>query len=142
MPRDRCCAARPIAARTSSGSDCERRTHCGISVPFRLGPECNRRSFVVPGFGIALASRRPAPPRHPGEEMSIRRASIVTGSIVTVALAWSIASAFAATRVVYVDAHAKSGGTGRSWNDAYRSLDDALRAARTGDQVWVADGTY
>jgi predicted outer membrane repeat protein len=74
--------------------------------------------------------------------MSIRRASIVTGSIFTVALVWSIASAFAATRVVYVDAHAKSGGTGRSWNDAYRSLDDALRAARTGDQVWVADGTY
>ena len=72
--------------------------------------------------------------------MNVRR--VLTGSILTAVAAWSIATAVAATRVVYVDAQAASGGTGRSWNDAYRSLDDALRAARSGDQVWVAEGTY
>jgi predicted outer membrane repeat protein len=72
--------------------------------------------------------------------MNVRR--VLTGSILTAAAAWSIATAFAATRIVYVDAHARSGGTGRSWNDAYRTLDEGLRTARSGDQVWVAEGTY
>ena len=44
--------------------------------------------------------------------------------------------------VLYVDASATGAGTGASWTDAYVSLQDALAAAQSGDEVWVADGVY
>ena len=34
------------------------------------------------------------------------------------------------------------GGSGTSWSDAFKTIDDALSVATDGDQIWVAEGTY
>ena len=49
-------------------------------------------------------------------------------------------AAFGQARVHYVRAGAS--GAGVSWADATGDLAGALRAARSGDEVWVAQGTY
>ncbi|TLV02872.1 choice-of-anchor Q domain-containing protein [Dyadobacter luticola] len=46
--------------------------------------------------------------------------------------------AFAATRYVKPDAT----GTGASWNDASGNIQNMINASSSGDQVWVAGGTY
>ncbi len=43
---------------------------------------------------------------------------------------------------IFVAADASGAGTGGSWTDAYTNLQVALAAATTGDQIWVAAGTY
>lgn len=44
--------------------------------------------------------------------------------------------------VLYVDIDATGGNNGTSWADAFVSLTDALSAATSGKQIWMADGTY
>ena len=43
---------------------------------------------------------------------------------------------------IFVDNSASGGDTGVSWTDAYISLQSALDAAASGNQIWVAKGTY
>ena len=43
---------------------------------------------------------------------------------------------------LYVNIKAKGNNTGTSWVDAYNYLGDALKAAKYGDEVWVAKGIY
>jgi uncharacterized repeat protein (TIGR01451 family) len=44
---------------------------------------------------------------------------------------------------IYVDVQATTGANhGGSWHDAYTNLQDALKTAVVGDQIWVARGTY
>lgn len=45
-------------------------------------------------------------------------------------------------RVVRVSAAAVGANDGSSWADAYVDLQDALASALTGDELWVAGGTY
>jgi len=44
--------------------------------------------------------------------------------------------------VLHVNADATGTDTGASWTDAFTDLQDALAAARAGDRIWVAAGTY
>ncbi|MEA3376525.1 MAG: right-handed parallel beta-helix repeat-containing protein [Chloroflexota bacterium] len=43
---------------------------------------------------------------------------------------------------IYVDADAGPGGDGSSWGDAYTDLQEGLKVARPGDEIWVAEGVY
>ena len=45
-------------------------------------------------------------------------------------------------RIIYVDAQASFGGDGSSWTNAYKYLQDALRTASSGEQIYVAQGIY
>jgi len=42
----------------------------------------------------------------------------------------------------YVDWQSSGLNNGQSWSDAYRNLHDALSASDSGDEIWVARGTY
>jgi hypothetical protein len=42
---------------------------------------------------------------------------------------------------VYVDGR-RTGGDGSSWQEAYRTVEEAIRAAGPGQEIWVADGIY
>jgi hypothetical protein len=44
--------------------------------------------------------------------------------------------------IIYVDADVASSGNGTSWGSAYKYLTDAITAAQSGDQIWVAEGVY
>ncbi len=54
----------------------------------------------------------------------------------------STGAAHADGNIIFVDANAVGTGSGASWADAYTDLQLALSAAATGDQIWVAAGTY
>jgi len=45
-------------------------------------------------------------------------------------------------KLLYVDADATGADDGSSWGDAYNYLQDALAAAISGDEIWVAEGIY
>lgn len=50
--------------------------------------------------------------------------------------------AFVGAKVIYVDQRAAGANTGDSWQDAFTSLTSALAAARAGDLIRCAGGTY
>src|SRR5688572_14778706 len=64
---------------------------------------------------------------------------LVLSSIAAVLLA---APSARAQTIWHVDASAAPGGDGSSWANALDSLQPALDAAASTDQIWVAAGTY
>ena len=44
--------------------------------------------------------------------------------------------------IIYVNSNATSGGNGKNWASAYTDLQDALKSACVGDQIWIAKGIY
>jgi hypothetical protein len=45
-------------------------------------------------------------------------------------------------KIIYVDDNASEGEDGTSWSTAHKYLQDALAVAESGDEIWVAEGTY
>src|SRR3982750_1313077 len=43
---------------------------------------------------------------------------------------------------IHVDSDAPDGGDGASWASALNDLHAAVDVARSGDEIWVAEGTY
>ena len=76
--------------------------------------------------------------------------TLLIGALVVVALAVALTVIGAAGQdsvaangtIYYVDADAIGVPDGNSWETAFTTLQPALDAAGTGDQIWVAEGTY
>ena len=47
-----------------------------------------------------------------------------------------------AADTIYVDGDRAVGGSGDSWVDAMRTIEEAMAAAKPGDEIWVAMGVY
>jgi hypothetical protein len=65
-------------------------------------------------------------------------------SFICLVVVWHFAMVGAtfAGQIIYVDAD-RPGGNGTSWPSSYKRLQDALhRPPSSGDQIWVAEGTY
>ncbi|MHC4623529.1 MAG: right-handed parallel beta-helix repeat-containing protein [Planctomycetota bacterium] len=69
------------------------------------------------------------------------RKSLNTGLAMSVVLLM-MGPAIAVGGTIYVDASAAGANNGTNWTDAFNELQSALAVASSGDQVWVAEGTY
>lgn len=69
-------------------------------------------------------------------------AGTIEGQITVVNGASANSSNFDVQRIMYVKHHATGSNNGGTWANAYTSLQSALTAASSGDEIWVAAGTY
>ncbi len=70
----------------------------------------------------------------------MKKRNLVFGLMLMMGLLLSVSTINAAT--IFVDHSAGGLNNGTSWTDAYTSLQSALDAAVSSDEIWVAKGTY
>jgi len=70
------------------------------------------------------------------------RAPLDHAAVVGLILAMCAARASGQGDILHVDANAPPGGDGLNWPNAFDDLQPALSAASTGDEIWIAEGTY
>ncbi len=63
-------------------------------------------------------------------------------AVLTLGVIISCAAGASSADIFRVDDDAAPGGDGSSWGRAFDSLTDALAAASSGDQIWIAEGEY
>ena len=90
---------------------------------------------------FAIRNHRASRPRR-GSGLPARFLPILICASLFLALAGPVAPA-AAAGILYVDRSSScTTSCGGSWANAYPYLQDALAAAVSGDQIWVAEGVY
>jgi predicted outer membrane repeat protein len=67
---------------------------------------------------------------------------LLVSVIILALLAFGAVGQVSAASIIYVKASASGLNKGTSWTNAYKSLQSALGFAVSGDQIWVAAGTY
>jgi hypothetical protein len=70
--------------------------------------------------------------------LTIKLRSFLTTTIILLV----IPPGLAIGKVIYVDGDARGTSNGYSWANAYVCLQDALVDARSGDEIWVAQGIH
>src|SRR4051812_35299283 len=60
----------------------------------------------------------------------------------SIAVLCALANFIQASTTIYVKANAGGSNTGSDWTNAFTNLQDGIAASTTGDQIWVAAGTY
>lgn len=63
-------------------------------------------------------------------------------ALILIVAALPLGGVRAAGMIYYVNANASGSNNGSSWANAYTSLQSAIAVATSGDQIWVAAGTY
>ena len=69
-----------------------------------------------------------------------KRANLKTWLVISALFVMMCTPAIAVGATIYVDA--TRNGDGSSWANAYKYLQDALAAAASGNEIWVAEGIY
>jgi hypothetical protein len=87
------------------------------------------RSWIRKLFGYTSRTARKAPARYRPPQARLALEALETRDLPS-AVIW------------YVNDAAAGANTGQNWNNAFTDLQSALTAAKSGDQVWVAQGTY
>ena len=62
--------------------------------------------------------------------------------LVVISIAILFSSSMVWANVIFVDASAIGANNGLSWTDAYTDIQTALGSVVSGDEIWVASGTY